>query len=140
MKVTRMKKITVDAVVENLEQVIDFATTQLEERDCPMKTSMQMELVIEEIFVNIANYAYNPEVGPATFCVEFEDDPPAFLMTFIDTGKPYNPLEKSDPDTTLDIDERDVGGLGIFLVKKNVDEISYKYEDGQNILHMKKFL
>lgn len=135
-----MKKITVDATVDNLQQIIDFATEQLEARDCPMKVVMQMELVIEEIFVNISSYAYHPEIGAATFCVEFEENPPAVLMTFIDGGKPYNPLEKTDPDTTLDIDERDVGGLGIFLVKKNVDEISYKFDDGKNILNMKKFL
>lgn len=134
-----MEKITVEAVVENLQQVIDFATEQLESRDCSMKTVMQTELVIEEIFVNIANYAYNPEIGLTTFCVEFENNPNAAVMTFIDNGKPYNPLERIDPDTTLDIDERDIGGLGIFLVKKNVDEISYRFEDGQNILTMKKF-
>lgn len=134
-----MKKITVDALVENLAQVIDFATEELEKRDCPMKTSMQMELVIEEIFVNIASYAYHPEIGAATFCMEFEENPQAVVITFIDSGKQYNPLEKSDPDTTLDISERDVGGLGIFLVKKNVDDIAYKYEDGKNILTLKKF-
>jgi len=134
-----MEKITVEAVLENLQKVMDFATEKLEERDCPMKASMQLELVIEEIFVNIANYAYRPDIGMATFVMEFESNPNAVLMTFIDSGKPYNPLEKDDPDTTLDIDERDVGGLGIFLVKKNVDEISYEYTDGKNILHMKKF-
>ena len=134
-----MEKITVDATVENLQTVIDFATEQLEMRDCPMKTSMQLELVIEEIFVNIASYAYHPEIGAATFCMEFEENPAAVKMTFLDKGKPYNPLEKDDPDTTLDIDERDVGGLGIFLVKNNVDEISYEYADGKNILRMKKF-
>ena len=134
-----MEKITVDATVENLQTVIDFATEQLETRDCPMKTSMQLELVIEEIFVNIASYAYHPEIGLATFCIEFEENPAAVKMTFLDKGKPYNPLEKDDPDTTLDVDERDIGGLGIFLVKKNVDEISYEYADGKNILRMKKF-
>ena len=134
-----MKKITVEAVLENLQTVIDFATEQLETRDCPMKTSMQLELVIEEIFVNISTYAYHPEIGSATFCIEFEENPAAVLMTFIDGGKPYNPLEKADPDTTLDLDERDVGGLGIFLVKKNVDEIAYEYADGKNILRMRKF-
>ena len=133
-----MEKITVDATVENLQQVIDFATEQLEKRDCPMKVSMQMELVIEEIFVNIASYAYHPEIGPATFVMEFEENPTSLLMTFIDGGKPYNPLERTDPDTTLDVEERDIGGLGIFLVKKNVDEIDYKYEGGKNILTMKK--
>ena len=134
-----MEKITVDAVVENLQEVIDFATEKLESRDCPMKASMQLELVIEEIFVNIASYAYHPEIGPATFCMEFEENPAAVVITFIDGGTPYNPLEKEDPDTTLDISERDIGGLGIFLVKKNVDEIAYEYTDGKNILRMKKF-
>ena len=134
-----MEKITVDALLENLQTVIDFATERLEARDCSMKVVMQTELVIEEIFVNIASYAYNPEIGPATFCIEFEENPDAVLMTFIDGGKPYNPLEQDEPDTTLAIEERDIGGLGIFLVKKNVDEISYEYADGKNILRMKKF-
>jgi len=134
-----MEKITVDAVLENLQTVIDFATEKLEERDCSMKVVMQTELVIEEIFVNIASYAYHPEIGPATFCMEFEENPHALLMTFIDSGKPYNPLEQDAPDTTLGVDEREIGGLGIFLVKKNVDEISYEYADGKNILRMKKF-
>ena len=132
-----MEKITVEAVLENLQTVIDFATERLEARDCSMKTVMQTELVVEEIFVNIANYAYQPETGEATFCIEFEEN--ALLMTFIDSGKPYNPLEQKAPDTTLALEERDIGGLGIFLVKKNVDEISYEYSDGKNILRMKKF-
>ena len=135
-----MEKITVEAVLENLQTVIDFATEKLEERDCSMKVVMQTELVIEEIFVNIASYAYHPETGPATFCMEFEENPHALLMTFIDGGKPYNPLEQAAPDTSLAIEEREVGGLGIFLVRKNVDEISYEYTDEKNILHMKKFL
>ena len=134
-----MKKITVEATLDNLQQVIDFATEHLEARDCPMKAAMQLELVIEEIFVNIASYAYHPETGPATFCMEFEENPNAVLMTFIDAGKHYNPLEQETPDTTLAIEEREVGGLGIFLVTKNVDEISYEYADGKNILRMKKF-
>ncbi|MBQ7722725.1 MAG: ATP-binding protein [Selenomonadaceae bacterium] len=134
-----MEKITVEAVLENLQTVIDFATEHLEARDCSMKVVMQTELVIEEVFVNIASYAYNPEIGPATFCMEFEENPSAVLMTFIDGGRPYDPLKQTDPDTTLDIDEREIGGLGIFLVKKNVDEISYEYADGKNILRMKKF-
>ncbi|MBQ6130933.1 MAG: ATP-binding protein [Selenomonadaceae bacterium] len=134
-----MEKITVEAVLENLQTVIDFATEHLEARDCSMKIIMQIELVVEEIFVNIATYAYSPETGAATFCMEFEENPSAVLMTFIDSGKPYNPLEKADPDTDLAIEERDVGGLGIFLVKKNVDEIAYEYADGKNILRMKKF-
>ena len=134
-----MEKITVEATLENLQTVIDFATERLEARDCSMKVVMQTELVIEEIFVNIASYAYKPEIGPATFCLEFEENPDAALMTFIDEGRPYNPLEQEAPDTTLAIEDRNIGGLGIFLVKKNVDEISYEYSDGKNILRMKKF-
>ena len=134
-----MEKITVEALVENLQTVIDFATEQLETRDCPMKTSMQLEMVIEEIFVNISSYAYHPETGSATFCMEFEENPSTVYMTFIDGGKPYNPLENDDPDTTLSAEERKIGGLGIFIVKNSVDEISYEYADGKNILRMKKF-
>lgn len=134
-----MEKITVEAATDNLQQVIDFATELLEMHDCPMKAVMQMELVIEEIFVNVSSYAYEPETGDVTICVEFAENPSAVEITFIDGGKPYNPLEKDDPDTTLGIDEREIGGLGIFLVKKNVDDISYEYADGKNILRVKKF-
>lgn len=136
---TFMEKITVEAAVENLQQVVDFATEKLEERECPMKAAMQLELVIEEVFVNIASYAYQPDKGSATFCVDFEDEPEAVILTFIDSGKPYNPLEKPDPDLTLDLDEREIGGLGIFLVKKNVDEIFYERTGEKNILRLKKF-
>ena len=133
-----MEKITLSATVENLQRVIDFATEKLEARDCPIKTSMQLELVIEEIFVNIASYAYRPETGDATFCMDFAENPDAVTLTFIDGGKPYNPLDKPDPDTSLELEERDIGGLGIFLVKKNVDEIFYERTDDKNILRMKK--
>ncbi|MBR2520153.1 MAG: ATP-binding protein [Selenomonadaceae bacterium] len=134
-----MEKITVEATVENLQQVVDFAMEKLEARDCPMKASMQLELVIEEIFVNIASYAYESATGDATFCVDFAENPDTVFLTFIDDGKYYNPLEKPDPDITLAADERAIGGLGIFLVKKNVDEISYERKDDKNILRMKKF-
>ena len=134
-----MEKITLAATIDNLQQVTDFAAQRLEERDCPLKAAMQLELVIEEVFVNIASYAYEPDSGDATFCVDFAENPTAVILTFIDGGKPYNPLEKPDPDTSLDADEREIGGLGIFLVKKNVDEISYERTDDKNILRMKKF-
>ena len=133
-----MEKITLEAATDNLQQVIDFATELLEAHDCPMKAVMQMELVIEEIFVNVSSYAYHPGVGDVTICVDFAENPSAVEITFIDSGRPYNPLEKDDPDTTLGIDEREIGGLGIFLVKKNVDDIAYEHADGKNILRVKK--
>ena len=134
-----MEKITVEATTDNLQEVTDFATAQLEEHDCSMKVVMQMELVIEEIFVNVSSYAYHPDTGDVTICVDFAENPSAVEITFIDGGKPYNPLEKDAPDTTLDIDEREIGGLGIFLVTKYVDYIAYEYADGKNILRIKKF-
>ena len=135
-----MEKITVDAVVENLQEVIDFATEKLEARDCPMKASMQLELVIEEIFVNIAHYAYAPETGTATVRIEMTPDPLSVDITFIDKGVPYNPLAKADPDITLSAEKRQIGGLGIFMVKKSMDDVKYEYLDGHNILTLKKGL
>ena len=97
-----------------------------------------MELVIEELFVNVANYAYTPKEGNCTVQKEFQENPRAVVVTFIDSGMPYNPLEHEDPDTSLGVEERAIGGLGIFLVKKNVDDISYEHKDGQNVLRLKK--
>lgn len=134
-----MSVLNIDAEVSNLDKVLAFVDEKLESYGCLPKTQMQIDIAVEEIFVNIASYAYHPETGAATFCMEFEKNPNAVLMTFIDSGKPYNPLEADAPDTTLAIEDRNIGGLGIFLVKKNVDEISYEYTDGKNILHMKKF-
>lgn len=133
-----MEQLTIDAKVENLPQVIEFILAPLED-NCKPKTLMQIELVIEELFVNVASYAYKSEIGKCTICKNLGENPPSITLTFIDSGVPYNPLEKEDPDTTLGVNEREIGGLGIFLVKKNVDEISYEYKDGQNILRLKKY-
>ena len=97
-----------------------------------------MHIAIDELFGNIAYYAYNPEIGIVTVRVEVTDNPLAVVIKFIDNGIPYDPLAKADPDTTLSVEERDVGGLGIYMVKKTMDDISYEYRDGQNILRIKK--
>ena len=133
-----MKEMTIAAKVENIEAVTDFVNEQLEALDCPMKAQMQIDIAIDELFGNIAHYAYNPEIGNATVRVEVTGDPLAVVITFIDNGVPYDPLAKADPDTTLSAEERDIGGLGIYMVKKSMDEISYKYQDGKNILTIKK--
>ena len=135
-----MKELTITATVENIEVVTDFVNEQLEALDCPMKAQMQIDVAIDELFGNIAHYAYNPEVGDATVCVEVIDDPLAVVITFIDKGVPYDPLAKADPDITLSAEEREIGGLGIFMVKKSMDEITYEYKDGKNILKIKKNL
>ena len=133
-----MKELTLAATVENIETVTEFVNAQLELLDCPMKAQMQIDIAIDELFGNIAHYAYNPEVGSATVRVEVIEDPLAVTITFIDNGVPYDPLAKADPDTTLRAEERDIGGLGIYMVKKSMDDITYEYKDGQNILTIKK--
>ena len=133
-----MGELTIDATIENVAAVTAFVDGQLEQLDCPVKTQMQVDIAIDELFGNIANYAYNPEVGVATVRVEVTDDPLAVVITFIDNGVPYDPLAKADPDITLSIEKRDVGGLGIYMVKKTMDDISYEYKDGQNIPRIKK--
>lgn len=135
-----MKELTIAATVENIETVTDFVNEQLEALDCPIKAQMQIDIAIDELFGNIAHYAYNPEIGKATVRVEVIEDPLAVTITFIDNGVPYDPLAKADPDTTLSADERDIGGLGIYMVKKSMDDITYEYKDGQNILKIKKKL
>lgn len=133
-----MRELTIEATVENIERVIEFVNEQLEVVGCPIKAQMQIDIAIDELFGNIANYAYNPDVGSATVRVEVTESPLAVVITFIDRGVPYDPLAKDDPDVTLSAEERQIGGLGIFMVKKSMDEITYDYKDGQNILTIKK--
>lgn len=133
-----VKELTVDATIENIASVTAFVDEQLERLDCPMKTQVQVDIAIDELFSNIANYAYHPKVGAATVRVEVTEDPLAVVLTFIDHGVPYDPLAKADPDITLSAEEREIGGLGIYMVKKTMDDISYEYRDGQNILRIKK--
>ena len=135
-----MKELFIEAKDENLDKVLAFVDEQLEAYDCPMKTQMQVDIAVEEIFVNIAHYAYVPGVGSATIRAEVSEDPLAVSLTFVDNGMPYDPLAKEDPDITLSADERQIGGLGIFMVKKSMDDVAYEYKDGQNVLTIKKNL
>lgn len=133
-----MKELTIDATLDNIPIVTDFVNEQLEALDCPMKAQIQISIAIDELFSNIARYAYNPQTGPATVQVEVTETPMAVVITFIDEGKPYDPLAKDDPDITLSAEEREIGGLGIYMVKKSMDDITYEYKDGHNILKIKK--
>lgn len=133
-----MKELTIAATVENIEAVTAFVNQQLEELACPMKAQMQINIAIDELFSNIAHYSYNPEIGQATVRVEVMENPLAVSITFIDNGVPFDPLSKEDPDLTLSAEERQIGGLGIYMVKESMDEIIYEYKDGQNILSIKK--
>ena len=128
--------ITLDATVDNLQTVLDFIDEKLDANDCPLKTKMQIDIAVEEVFVNIANYAYAPGTGEATVCAAVEDQ--TVTISLSDSGTPFNPLEKEDPDITLPAEERDIGGLGILMIKKSMDDVSYEYKDEQNILTLKK--
>lgn len=135
-----MKEITVPAALGELDRVTDFINEELEAQGCPLKAQMQIDIAVEEIYVNIAHYAYHPEVGEATVRCAVGGDPLQVEIQFLDSGTPYNPLAKEDPDTSLSAEERQIGGLGIYMVKKSMDHITYNYEDGKNVLTIKKNL
>ena len=130
---------TFPAKLEELNNVLGFVEEALTVADCPLKTQMALNVCIEEVFVNIANYAYPESEGVAEVRVEVDEPTKCVCICLSDSGVPFNPLEKEDPDTTLSVDERGIGGLGIYMVKKMTDSVSYEYEDGWNVLTMKKF-
>ena len=132
------KELTLDAKTENLPEVLAFVDAELEARDCPPKAQMQIDVAVEELFVNIASYAYAPGTGTATVRLAFENEPRGVTITLIDRGTPYDPLAKPDPDVTLSAEERQIGGLGILMVKRSMDGLRYEYRDGQNMLELKK--
>ena len=133
-------ELELEAAAENLEEVQAFVDERLERADCPLKAQMQIAVAVEEIFINIASYAYAPEKGKATVRLEVSEDPVTVTITFVDHGMPYDPLAKEDPDISLPAEKREAGGLGIFMTKKIMDDVAYEYKDGQNILTLKKKL
>ena len=128
------------AALEDITAVTDFAEAELEKIGCPMKTVIQINVAIDEIFSNIVRYGYPDGAGPVTVELIEKEEPHAVYVRFCDEGIPYNPLTKSDPDVTLSAEERSIGGLGIYMVKKTMDDVKYKYENGQNILTIRKTL
>ena len=122
-----MAEITLQATLENIVTVTAMVDEQLEALDCPMKEQMQLDIAIDELFSNIARYAYDGGPGNASVLTDYQDG--VFSITFVDEGKPYNPLGKEDPDVTLSAEERTVGGLGIFMVKKTMDDMVYRFEE-----------
>ncbi|MBQ5499017.1 MAG: ATP-binding protein [Treponema sp.] len=133
-----VKELTLEAKVANLQQVLDFVDENLTSMRCPMKILMQIDVAVEEIFVNVASYAYTPNTGSVTIRMDLQEKPRAVVITFIDSGIPYNPLAKEDPDVSLSAEERSIGGLGIFMVKKTMDKMEYEYTDQKNVLKMYK--
>ena len=135
-----MYELTIEAVADRVDEVTGSLDEILEEHGCPMKTQVALDIAVEEIFVNIAHYSYPGRVGEARILVELPADDSSVSIRFIDQGLPYDPLKKQDPDITLGLEERPVGGLGIFMVKQSMDDVTYEYKDGRNILTIRKDL
>ena len=133
-----IREITVPAAVENLEAVTAFVDGCLEEVGCPPRAQMQIDIAVDEVFSNIAYYAYQPGTGIVTVQLEVTGAPVSVILTFIDSGTPYDPLSREDPDITLSAKDRQIGGLGIYMVKKSMDHVSYAYQDGKNVLKIEK--
>ena len=133
-------ELVIDALPANLGEVQSFVGEKLEAAGCSPKAMMQTDVVVEEVFVNIATYAYEPGTGKAKICVKISPDRSSAVITFTDSGMPYDPLSRQDPDISLPAEERGVGGLGVFMTKKLMDASSYEYRDGQNILTLRKNL
>lgn len=131
-----MKELTLLAQPENMNLVLDFVNEILEKHNCPMYVQLELDIAVEELFVNIAHYAYTPNIGQATIQVSVKND--YVTIVFRDRGIPYNPWAKKDPDITLSLEERQIGGLGIYMVKNSMDEVAYTYEDEMNVVTIKK--
>ena len=133
-----MTKQTFPAKVEALSDVLGFVDRMLELYECPMKIQMAICVAIEEVFVNVAHYAYGEGEGDMTLGIAFDADSREITFKMTDKGTPFDPLKKPDPDITLSAEDREIGGLGIFITKKTMDTVTYAYENGENILTMVK--
>ncbi len=130
-----MKELLMESTDENLAKLLDVLNEELERAGCDIDTQYELDIAVEEIYVNISDYAYGGSTGPVSIKLDIGD---GAVITFADEGMPFDPLKKEEPDITLPGSKRPIGGLGIFLVKKSMDEMVYRYEEGKNILTIKK--
>ncbi len=135
-----MKELVIEAEKNNLSEVLEFVGKELDEIDCSIKARMQIEVAVEEMFVNIASYAYTPKSGMATVQIKTDPEDRRVDIILIDSGTPFNPVEREDPDVSLSAEERKIGGLGIYMTKKGMDSVEYEYKDSKNILTMVKWV
>jgi len=133
-----MNVLKIEAQVQKLDEVLGFIDGELEKLCASMKVQTQIDVAVEEIFVNIASYAYGDAKGQAEICFDYRENDSTAIISFTDQGVEFNPLEKEDPDTGLSAEERQIGGLGIFIVKKSMDKVSYERKDGNNIFTIEK--
>ena len=133
-----VNELRVEAKKENFEKVLAFVEEALEKAGVPYEVQLSVEMAIEEIYLNIVYYAYAQKDGDATILTDIDEEDKILTLTFIDEGPEYNPLLREDPDTTMDIMDRPIGGLGILMVKRMMDDVVYCRENGENHLTIKK--
>ena len=130
-----MKELIIEAIIDNLDEVIDFINEELSMHNCDAGLQSEIDVAVEEIFVNVANYAYKPATGKVTISISTDEE---FAARFEDAGRAYNPIEHTDPDLNIPIMERKLGGLGILLVRQIMDNVTYERVDDKNVLTMSK--
>lgn len=133
-----MTELRLLATRESLDTVNAFIEEHMEACACPMRIQMQLLVAVEEIYVNIASYAYEPDKGDAVIGFDYNADTRTITMVFRDWGVAFNPLMREDPDITLSAEERGIGGLGIYMVKKSMDAFTYERTNGQNVVTIQK--
>ena len=133
-----MPEWTFEARIENIPVLTGLVNAELEAADCPMKAQRQIDIAIDELFSNIANYAYAPGSGELSVRFAAEDAPRAVTLTFVDSGRPFDPLSAAEPDTSLPAEARAIGGLGIMMVRRIMDDVRYARRDGRNELSIRK--
>lgn len=134
----RMQELTLQASDDTLYRVLDAVEDYLNQNGCKEEIMTEVLISVEEIYVNIAHYAYGGEAGEVVVQMGMAEESERFRIVFRDRGMPYNPLEKEDPDISLSAEEREIGGLGIYMVKQYMDSVRYRYEDGWNVLIMER--
>ncbi|MBQ8162506.1 MAG: ATP-binding protein [Clostridia bacterium] len=135
-----MKEMTVQATVESIPAITEFIDGELARMDCPMKAQAQIDVAIDELFGNIAHYAYGDRMGEATVRIDFDAMRQMVAISFLDSGIPFDPTKTTDPDVTLSDEERCIGGLGIFMVRKTMDGMTYERADDRNVLTIFKLI
>ena len=129
-----------EATLDDIPELTAGAEEELERIGCSMRVITQMSVAIDEIYSNIVKYAYPHVKGSVRVSIHEEEKPHSVSMTFEDSGIPYNPMTNAEPDITLSAEERRIGGLGIFIVKKTMDDVQYHYENDRNIFTIRKKL
>ena len=130
-----MKKLTVEANIDNFDRVLDFVNAELELHGFPPELIPDVDVAVEEVFINISTYAYHPRSGDVTLHISVGEEA---TIIFVDEGIPFNPLEVAPPDLDKPLMDREIGGLGILFVRQIMDDVAYSYSGGENILTMKK--